>query len=205
VRRGLDGKFAQRNDRQQQQLYRPEVGRACMFKNLTPGQWAVFIVLTCMTVFGGLLYLAAEAYFNRKDQAFAATPAGAAHLERETANAAARTDAQPVEPTIETNVSFWNSEISAPKAALILAGVALAGLLLLNAGHSPGHPVQVREPVVARAPAPAELERCRAKSTEERWAYLELKKRLADGTLTTSERVAAKIATGNYEIDLIGC
>ena len=51
----------------------------------------------------------------------------------------------------------------------------------------------------------AERERCRSKTAEERWAYLELKKRLAEGTLTASERVAAKIAIANFELELSGC
>jgi hypothetical protein len=57
----------------------------------------------------------------------------------------------------------------------------------------------------APQPAPAERQRCRPKTAEERWAYLELKKRRAEGTLTGSERVAADIALSNFEIDLRFC
>jgi hypothetical protein len=176
-----------------------------MFKNLTTGQWAVFILLSCMTVFGGFLYLAAEAYFNRRDRAFATTPAGPAFREREATDLAAHNEARQVGPTVEEKASFWNSEVPAPRAALILAGVALGGILLLSARQPADHAPQVGEPAMAQVPALEERERCRPKSAEERWAYLELKKRLLDGTLTTSERLAAKIATGNFEIDLIGC
>ena len=185
--------------------YRPEVWRACMFRNLTAAQWAIFIVLTCMTLFGGFLYLAAEAYFARKDRAVAATLASAAHLERTAAEPAARNDAQQVRPTDREEGELLGFRNTGAKGGSHLGGVALGPLLLLNAGNSSDHQVQVREPVMARAPASAERERWSPKSEEERWAYLELKKRLADGTLTTSERVAAKIATGNFEIDLIGC
>jgi hypothetical protein len=47
-------------------------------------------------------------------------------------------------------------------------------------------------------------DRCN-KSAAQREAYLELKQRLADGTLTISEREAANEATGNFEIDMRTC
>lgn len=47
-----------------------------MFRNLSVGQWIVFLILTLFTFFGGFVYVAAEAHFNRSDRAFIASPDG---------------------------------------------------------------------------------------------------------------------------------
>ncbi len=44
-----------------------------MFRNLTVGQWIMFLILTIFTFFGGFLYVVAEAHFNRADRVLAVT------------------------------------------------------------------------------------------------------------------------------------
>lgn len=43
----------------------------------------MFGLLTMFTIFGGFLYVAAEAHFNRADREFVASVPGAAHIRRQ--------------------------------------------------------------------------------------------------------------------------
>jgi len=131
-------------------------------------------------------------------------PASRDYVAQQQPDRPVRNDERRTGLTMEKKLGFWDKEVPAPLVALVLAAFVAVPLVLFNAGRPADRPVEAREPVTAQAPN-AERERCRPKTAEERWAYLELKKRLAEGTLTTSERVAAKIAVGNFEIELIGC
>lgn len=69
-----------------------------MFRNLSGGQWALFILLSFFTIFGGFLYVAAEAHYNRRDRDFDVSPAGAALLDRRVAAQVARAQARALKP-----------------------------------------------------------------------------------------------------------
>jgi hypothetical protein len=126
-------------------------------------------------------------------------------------SASPRTDRVQQSASVSSVASPWIGEV---RQWGIVLGVFVASVgffsIMMN-------PPRVKEPqpeagkaesgTVAQAPEPAlaERQRCRPKTAEERSAYLELKKRRAEGTLTGSERVAADIALYNFEIDLRSC
>lgn len=75
-----------------------------MFRNLSGGQWVTFLILTLFTIFGGFLYVAVEAHYNRADRAFAASADG----ERLALRQSVVRDTRPARTPINWGtVGFW--------------------------------------------------------------------------------------------------
>lgn len=81
-----------------------------MFRNLTTGQWVMFFALTFFTIFGGFLYVAAEAHFNRADGRVVPV-------------------AIPVAPTPRTPMPEWFKTCVYAVAAFLLAMIVVQHLV----------------------------------------------------------------------------
>ncbi len=106
-------------------------------------------------------------------------------------------------------MSFWDTEIPKRKAFLILAACAVVPIMFMQASQDKRSIQQVspssRPTQSAQAPQQSRPFDCSTITPERREAYLELKRRLAQGGLTNSEYYAVKEAVWNFETELSAC